>query len=103
MTNNVGVNDPNDFDNLSDEQKEILVKWIPHNLGRADRVYKKASSYYLKELFEKSPQGFYISNGQFKGAMLAAEYRVFDKKALNWHFGISKLFLERLEKRLERS
>ena len=58
MNNNLGVNDPNDFENLNDEQKEILVKWIPHNLGRADRIYKKASSYYLKEFFEKSPQGF---------------------------------------------
>lgn len=98
MNNNLGVNDPNDFENLNDEQKEILVKWIPHNLGRADRIYKKASSYYLKEFFEKSPQGFYITNGQFKGAMLAAEYRVLDKKALNWKFNISKLFIERLEK-----
>lgn len=102
MSNNVGVNDPNDFENLSDEEKEILVKWIPHNLGRADRIYKKRSSFELKKLFEISPQGFYITNGQFKGAILAAEYRVADKKAKNWHFNISKLYLERLEKRLER-
>lgn len=101
MNSNKGVNDPNDFENLSNEEKEILVKWIPHNLGRADRFYKKASSYYLKELFESSPEGFRITNGQFKGAMLAAEYSVADKDSLNWHFNISKLFLERLEKRLE--
>lgn len=95
MTNNVGVNDPNHFENLSDGEKEILVSWIPQNLGRSDNFYKQASSYQLKEIFERSPQGFYITNGQFKGAMLAAEYSVLDKKALNWHFNISKLFLER--------
>lgn len=98
MTNDLDVNNPNHYENLSDEQKQILLSWIPSNLGRAERIYKKASSYYLKELFEKSPQGFYISNGQFKGAMVAAEYQVLDKKALNWHFNISKLFIERLEK-----
>lgn len=101
MVNNLGLNNPEDFENLSDEQKEILVKWIPFYLGRADRFYKKLSSYDLKDLFEKSPQGFYITNGQFKGAMLTAEYSVADKKALNWHFNISKLYVERLNERLK--
>ena len=97
MTNNSGVNDPNDFEKLNDEEKKILIHWITHKLGRSERIYKKASSYDLKELFEQSPQGFYITNGQFKGAMIAAEYRVLDKKSLNWHFNISKLFIDRLK------
>lgn len=97
MTSNTDVNNPDEYQKLTNEEKQILLSWIPNNLGRADRIYKKYSSYDLKHFFEKSPQGFYLTNGQFKGAMLAAEYRVLDKNALNWHFNISKIFIERLK------
>jgi len=40
----------------------------------------------LKHRCENAAGGFYISNGQFKGAMLAAGYVPIDSSDRNWHF-----------------
>lgn len=87
---NNGVNNPTNYEELSIEQKEILQDWIFKNFEIAERFNLTHTSYGLKHLFEKSPEGFYITNGQFKGAMLNAGYKVKDHKELNWHFNVSK-------------
>lgn len=99
--NNIDRNHPDDFKNLDLQQQETLIHWVKFNLGRSERYYKKASSYTLKHYFEQSPEGFYITNGQLKGAMLAADYTVKDTTEKNWYFKVSPLFIERLEKQLK--
>lgn len=75
---------------LTSEQKEILRKWIDANIVPARRVPTSAkapkTSYSLKERFEKSPEGFYVTNGAFKAAMLEAGFKPVDAKAMNWRF-----------------
>lgn len=98
--NNSGINNPNDFYNLSPEERKSLIKWITHKLGRSDQVYKKASSFYFKDCFENADNGFFVTNGQFKGALLEAEYRIDDKKKMNWHANFSIQRVKILEEKL---
>ena len=64
MTNNTDINNPNNYEELSAEQKQVLQEWIFKNFERMDRFNLSDSSYSLKHLFENSPEGFYITNGQ---------------------------------------
>lgn len=51
-------------------------------------VYR--SSYGLKHIFANDKDGFYVCNGQFKGAMILAGFTVEDITELNWHFNVSE-------------
>ncbi|MCG1226654.1 hypothetical protein K4S73_06115 [Staphylococcus epidermidis] len=50
---------------------------------------------YYTGLLESS----YVTNGQFKGAMLKAGFDVKDKTQLNWHFNVSEKSIKELDKR----
>lgn len=50
---------------------------------------------YYTGLLENS----YVTNGQFKGAMLKAGFDVKDKIQLNWHFNVSEKSIKELDKR----
>ena len=82
------VNDPRAFDELSKEEQAILLSWIKRNFIMIETFNVKHSSYDLKHVFEN--EGVYITNGQFKGAMLKAGFSVKDMKADNWNFNISQ-------------
>ena len=45
-------------------------------------------SYCMKHDFEHEPYGFYIRNGAFQGAMLAAGFCPVDERELNWRFRV---------------
>lgn len=77
---------PEAYDQLRPLEKEILTYWIEHAICGAVR-YSKRSSYGIKHDFER--EGFYITNGQFKGAMLAAGYQPKSTRELNWIFKIT--------------
>ncbi len=80
-------NQPADYDTLSAANKSVLQAWIavhvqPGRLSRRD-------SYSVKHDFERMSGGFYITNGQFKGAMLAAGYKPCKEDVehdINWRF-----------------
>lgn len=84
-------NNPNEYEELTDQQKNALHLWIDETLEplRISKYNNSPSSYYLKHLFEESENGFYISNGVFKGAMLAAGFEPAKRDELNWHFKLS--------------
>lgn len=63
-----------EYERLSDESKEKLLAWINERL-RHSKAVCKSGSYALKHLFH-SESGIYVTNGQFKQAMIAAGYRV---------------------------
>ncbi len=50
------------------------------------KSYEEQTSYGLKHNFER--EAFYITNGQFKGAMLSLGYAPKDENALNWEFKV---------------
>lgn len=61
---------PEDYDKLSDEQKATLLRWIEETYAASYNAHDLTSS-DLMQGFERSPGGFQITPGQFKGAMLA--------------------------------
>ena len=80
-----------DYNKLSEEKKRILKEWIERNFIPREKTYLDDwTSYGLKHIFEKSPEGFYVSNDQFKWAMLECGYEPQDPTVLNWKFKISK-------------
>jgi hypothetical protein len=61
----------NEFKELSDEQQAALCGWIARTL-EVDPDRRPSSyhtSYHLKHVFERSPDGFYVSDEQFRCAM----------------------------------
>lgn len=88
---------PNEFNDLSSTEKSKLLTWISQNLTKIKSINNKHSSYTLKKLFEKSNQGFYITNGQFKGAMLESKFEIKSKYEQNWYFNISEKSIKKLK------
>ncbi len=82
----LALNCPEDHDALWREERAVLRAWIAANMRAAKTPDPYRTSYGLKHRFEESEGGFYLSNGAFKGAMLAAGYEPADKSELNWRF-----------------
>lgn len=75
--------DPREYAKLSDAQKEALRAWIALVM-RPVKTVGPSTSYTMKHDFERV--GFYVTNGAFKGAMLAFGYEPAEREALNWRF-----------------
>src|SRR5215207_4968493 len=76
---------PEAYDNLSPVEQATLLEWMRLAIKPAKTV-APSTSYGIKHDFEKV--GFYITNGQFKGAMLTAGYPPANPNELNWEFRI---------------
>lgn len=86
-------NRPEHYDELADCDKYVLQEWIRECLDpyvTKNYNYSVPTSYALKHAFQYSNTGFYITNGQFKGAMLAAGHHPKDPLTLNWVFKLGK-------------
>jgi len=77
---------------LPDNQKKTLDNWIMLNITPQKTPNKNFTSYALKNLFERSPDGFFITNKQFKEAMVRCDFIPVNKNKLNWEFRISLKF-----------
>lgn len=91
--NNVeNLNSHLSYNELSRKEKIILIDWIENNLIESKSINRNTNSYQLKHYFEHSQQGFYVTNGQFKGAMLEAgfKYEKIADDSMNWYFNISE-------------
>lgn len=78
------------FDLMSKEKQLEILELINWGLTQIDTINTRHTSYGLKHIFEKYLEDGYISNGEFKGAMLHSGYRVHDLEQLNWCFNISE-------------
>lgn len=96
---NMDYNDPNNLKYLTKEEQEILLNWC-RKLGKTKTMNLKHTSYGLKHIFAKSKNGFYISNGTFKGAMLKLGFRHenVQSNGINWFFNYSQRDLNALIK-----
>lgn len=86
----VVCDNPNDFNKLSSQNQAILLNWISENLTPIKSFNENYNSYGLKHYFENSLDGFYITNGAFKCAMLKTEYKAKDTIDKNWYYNISE-------------
>ena len=84
------------FDELSQSEQNTLIEWCS-KLDKIKTINMRHTSYGLKHKFENAPEGFYITNGSFKKAMLIAG---FEYKGIaghpNWYFNVSEKSLKKL-------
>lgn len=77
---------PEAYDDLTETEKAALAHWIAQTVC-SSRKYSLRTSYGIKHDFQAN-RGFYLTNGQFKGAMLKAGFQPKDPNQLNWTFKI---------------
>lgn len=73
---------------LSEEEQEIVKDWITHNILPRKTPYLDASSYGLKHILQGDTR-IYLTNNQFKHAMLICGFAPVDEHMLNWNYCIS--------------
>lgn len=83
---NLPVNRPDGYETLSELEKQTLQEWIELAIQPAKHKHS-FSSYGLKHEYEYQT-GLYVTNGQFKGAMLQCGYTPIDTNAINWKYRI---------------
>lgn len=74
---------------LSKEEQQKILDWIEKNIQPRKTVLEGHSSYGLKHIQEHDT-GIYLTNNQFKHAMLLAGYLPNKEYVLNWNFCICK-------------
>jgi len=79
---------PSDFMNLDDEIKQRVISWCKKYCIISEGFYTDISSYGLKHNLEEDI-GIYLTNGQFKGAMLLADFKSQKADNFNWYFNLS--------------
>lgn len=72
---------------LSNEEIATVRKWISDHVKRSKKIYPN-TSYGIKHLLE-SDTGIYLTNNQFKDAMLLEGYKPINPNELNWEYRIS--------------
>jgi hypothetical protein len=75
---------------LTDEDKETqkkVLKWIKQHCIRTKTINRRHSSYGLKHILERDT-GIYLTNNQFKHAMLIEGHNPTNENDLNWYFRI---------------
>lgn len=75
-----------DFENVTPLERAALLAWIGYTMVPAKRYASGTTSYGMKHCFEEV--GFYVTNAQFKAAMLSAGYKPKDREERNWTFKI---------------
>lgn len=77
------------FTDLTEEDQAKVMTWIKENIIPIKGVNYKHTSYGLKHYIQKE-LGIYMTNNQFKDAMLEAGFYPADPNKLNWNYRISE-------------
>ena len=81
-----------DYALITDHPKEeinLVCEWIRSNFIRIKTPNYDKTSYGLKHILERDT-GIYLTNNEFKDAMLMCEYEPVNPQELNWNYCISK-------------
>ncbi|MEB7049785.1 hypothetical protein [Mammaliicoccus sciuri] len=74
---------------LTMDELEKVMNWVKQ-LEPSKTMNRKYTSYTLKGIFERSPEGFYITNGQMKGVMYLMGFKSDNQHELNWNFNVTE-------------
>ena len=83
-----GIDDTH-LSDLPVEEQKALVAWVGYNFDLAKNFWTGATSYGLKHVYEYRAH-IYLTNNQFKEAMLMNGFYPKDASELNWIFRIKK-------------
>ena len=81
--------DKEHFDDLSEKEKQLALRWLRYNLIPASKPMMQSTSYGMKHVLERRTN-IYMTNNQFKEAMLRCGYPPREAGEDNWHFCVSK-------------
>ncbi len=73
---------------LTAAEQEQILSWIDENIISRKTVNDRISSYGLKHIMTHDT-GIYVTNNQFKHAMLLKGYEPYHDYELNWQYCIS--------------
>lgn len=88
MSDDLYNEQPERFEDLSEDQKRKLLSWIDENLRPGKSINPKHTSYGLKRYYCHDEE--YTYDGAFKGAMLAAGYTIQNRAAQHWCFNVAQ-------------
>ncbi len=88
-TNENGYEDAGLITDHPIEKQEIVLDWIRSNLLPRKTVLSYRTSYGLKHLLERETN-IYLTNNEFKDAMMMCGFEPADPNALNWKYRISE-------------
>lgn len=74
---------------MANEEREKAMAWIHENILPRKSPLLARSSYGIKHLLERDT-GIYMTNNQFKDAMLLCGFEPVDERRLNWNYRISE-------------
>ena len=77
------------YTDLTEEEQKTVLHWIRWNVERRGTVNKRHTSYGMKHILQKDTK-IYMTNNQFKDAMLECGYFPDDMTQLNWHYKVSE-------------
>jgi hypothetical protein len=84
-------NQIDDYARLTADKGAQLAAWIAATMHPIKAANQYQNSDALKDIFARSEGGFALTNGQFKGAMLAAGHEPVNSEQLNWTFHIRRV------------
>ena len=87
-TNENGFIDDELITSHPESEQLIVMNWIRENIRPRKSVLRKRTSYGIKHILQRDT-GLYLTNNQFKSAMLLSGYEPSDPNELNWHYRIS--------------
>ncbi len=76
------------YTDLTTEEQKTVLNWIRMNIDRRRTPLYGRSSYGLKHILERDTK-IYMTNNQFKDAMLECGFFPVDMTELNWYYCIS--------------
>lgn len=85
----IRINHPDRFNEMAKNDKRIAIQWIEENIQARKTPLYNWSSYGIKHFLEHQSK-LYMTNGEFKGAMLHCGHKPVNEHELNWYFCISK-------------
>lgn len=83
------VDRPSQFLNLGSDVQATVLKWCKEYFIKTKSFNEKYTSYGLKHILQHQ-NGTYLTNGQFKGAMILSGFDTKNINDLNWVFNISE-------------
>lgn len=88
-SNENGYDDRYLMDDMPREERTEVLAWIRDNIRPRKTPNHRHSSYGMKHILE-SDTGIYLTNNQFKDAMMLCGYMPLDADELNWCYRISQ-------------
>lgn len=88
-TNENGWVDDELIIDIDEKEQEIVFNWIDKNIMPRKTELDTRTSYGIKHLLEQDT-GIYLTNNQFKDAMMHCGYMPVNPNELNWTYRISK-------------